>query len=132
MLTLPLTYLATPMTEVSLPAFSKLDFNAEPKVLEKVLRHSIKYSSLAILPVAIAIAILARPSTLLLFGASYEKAWLYLSLLAISSLIYGLGGTQISNLFAAQGQTKMMMKINSLRAVVGVITGLAIIPPSVF
>ncbi len=119
-------YLAFPVSAVLFPTFSKIK---DLDILKKALKHSVKYSSFLILPLTMVMMILAYPLVIFLFGIDYEGSWIYLSLLAISWLTYGLGGVHVRKLLLSQGKTEFIAKLDILTAIIGVITGFLLIPP---
>jgi len=123
-----ITFLTDPIASVLFPAFSKISPKKEPGLLEKALKYSIKYSSLFILPAITLMIILSRPIVVLLFGIEFEDAWLYLALMALGSLDYGLGHWQLRRLLIAQGETPIIAKIEVLNAIIGIFLGFILIP----
>lgn len=121
-------YFTVPISTVLLPMFSKINPIEKPATLRKIYYYSVKYSTFLILPVVALLIVLARPLTTFLFGAEYENAWIYLALLAINWVSYGLGNAQMLKLLIAQGETKLIFKLEALTAAIGVGLSLFLIP----
>jgi len=120
-------YMTWPISLILFPTFSKMS-HEESSTLKKALKYSVKYSSFFILPVVIVIVVLAHPLTVFLFGIDYEASWIYLTLLAMGSLGYGLGGVHLRKLMLSQGETKFIAMLDTLSALIGIIVGLLLIP----
>lgn len=123
-----LLYLTFPVSTILFPMFSKINPEKEPRVLRKIYDYSVKYSSFLILPAIALLIVLARPLTLLLFTAEYENSWIYLTFLAIGWLGYGLGRSHLWKLLRAQGDTKLVAKLDTLTAAIAVCLSLVLIP----
>jgi O-antigen/teichoic acid export membrane protein len=121
-------YIAWPIRLVLFPAFSKIDFTSQPESLKKTLKYAVKYSSLIILPIIALLAVLAHPLILVLFGAEYEYSWVYLSLLSIFAMYYGLGSAHFHKLFMGQGETKFVAKLEAMSALIGITLATILIP----
>lgn len=126
--TMGISYVTIPINITLLPTFSKIDPIREPKILKKTYEYSVKYSSLIVIPIAAYIIILADPITQLLFGSAYKKAGLYLALMTIQWLYYGMGIVHLDTLLRSQAKTRFIAKVNILNAVIGFILGLILIP----
>ena len=124
-----ISYLTFPVFTALLPALSKIDPEKEPDLLRKAYAYCVRYSSLLVLPAIAAMAVLARPITTFLFGEKYQNAWLYLALLSVTKLTFGLGGPHLQRVFTAQGHTKLVAKLDALTTLLAVCLGLALIPP---
>lgn len=121
-------FLAFPIMAILFPTFSKLNPETESATLRKVYNYSVKYSSFFVLPAFALLAILSRPLTVLFFGVDFDTSWLYLMLLAIQSLSYGLGGEHLLKLLAAQNETKLVLKLNLLKAIIAISLSLILVP----
>ena len=114
-----ITFFATPVTTMMLPAFSKLDFRRDQEILQNVFQYSVKYAALIVVPVATMVMALSQPAIGTIFGDSYLHAPLFLSLLSITYLLSSLGSLSIGNLINSQGDTKYNLKLAILQASVG-------------
>ncbi len=114
-----ITFFATPVTTMLLPAFSKLDYRKDAAVLKSVFQYSVKYAALIVVPVSVMIMALAQPAISTIFKADYAQAPLFLALLSITYLFSALGNLSIGNLINSQGDTKYNLKLAILICVIG-------------
>jgi len=114
-----ITFFATPVTTMMLPAFSKLDFRRDQEILQNVFQYSVKYAALIVVPVATMVMALSQPAIGTIFGDSYLHAPLFLALLSITYLLSSLGSLSIGNLINSQGDTKYNLKLAILQASIG-------------
>jgi O-antigen/teichoic acid export membrane protein len=114
-----ITFFATPVTTVLLPAFSKLDYKKDHAVLKNVFQYSVKYAALIVIPVTAIVIVLAQPAIGTIYGNKYTDAPLFLSLLSIAYLFTALGNLSTGNLLNSQGDTKFNLKTNLLTVAVG-------------
>jgi O-antigen/teichoic acid export membrane protein len=122
-----ITFVATPVTTMLFPAFSKLDHQKDPETLKNVFQTSVKYASLLVVPVTVMIMALAQPAISTLFGNKYTEAPLFLALLAIFYLYTVLGNLSIGSLINGQGQTTFNLLIAVITAAVGFPLGFVLI-----
>lgn len=114
-----ITFFATPVTTMLLPAFSKLDHKKDHDVLKNVFQYSVKYSALIVVPVTIMVMALSQPAISTIFQNSYFQAPLFLALSAIVYIFAAAGSLSVSNLINSQGDTKYILKLSILTVVVG-------------
>jgi stage V sporulation protein B len=114
-----ITFIATPVTTMLFPAFSKLDHKKESETLKSVFQTSVKYASLLVVPVAAMIMALSKPAVSTLFGNRYAEAPVFLALLAITYLYPILGSLSVGNLIKGQGQTTFNLIITIITAAIG-------------
>jgi len=114
------SYVTWPMV-VFFPTFSKLNPRGDAKAFKRVFKYSIKYSSAFVIPTAALLMPLSKPISNLVFGAKYETAWLYLTLMMIGMILWGFGSYQIGILLTAQGETKLIAKLNAINTISGVL-----------
>jgi O-antigen/teichoic acid export membrane protein len=114
-----ITFFATPVTTMLLPAFSKLDFRKQPDVLKNVFQYSVKYAALLVLPVTFMVMSLSQPAISTIFRNSYTQAPLFLALMSIIYLLSALGHLSITNLINSQGDTRYNLKLSLLTASIG-------------
>jgi O-antigen/teichoic acid export membrane protein len=122
-----ITFVATPVTTMLFPAFSKLDHRKDPETLKNVFQTSVKYASLLVVPVTAMIMALAQPAISTLFGNKYAEAPLFLALLAIFYLYTVLGNLSIGSLINGQGQTTFNLLIAVITVAVGFPLGFILI-----
>jgi O-antigen/teichoic acid export membrane protein len=120
-------FFATPITTMLFPAFSKLDAQKDKETLKNVFQSSIKYASLLVVPVATLIMCIAEPAISTLFGATYNSAPLFLTLLAATYLYTLFGTLSIGNLLNSQGQTKLNLYLTLITAAIGAPMGYILI-----
>jgi putative peptidoglycan lipid II flippase len=114
-----ITFFATPVTTMLLPAFSKLDYKKDCEVLQNVFQYSIKYAALIVVPVTVMVMSLAQPAIGTIFGGRYFQAPLYLVLLGVVYLLSAFGTLSIGNLINSQGDTKYNLKLTILTVAIG-------------
>ncbi len=114
-----ITFFATPVTTMLLPAFSKLDYRKESKSLQNIFQYSVKYAALLVLPVAALVMSLAQPAINILFQDKYPLAPLFLALLSINYFYTAFGNLSISNLINSQGDTKYNLYLSALVVAIG-------------
>lgn len=101
--------LSSPMAAL-FPAFSKL--NPGGPEAKRLFTLSVRYTSLFILPAAVAIAILSKDLILSIYGASFSIAPLLLSTYALNFLCAGIGSLVIGNLLSGAGESRLILKAN--------------------
>jgi stage V sporulation protein B len=117
-----------PIFTVLFPAFSKLNPSRDKKLLKTVFESSVKYSSLFLVPVIMAITILSAPLIGTIFGDKWLMSPLFLSLYVLGGLPVLLGRMSFNRLLFATGETKMLMKLNALKLCLGITFALLLIP----
>jgi O-antigen/teichoic acid export membrane protein len=114
-----ITFFATPVTTMLLPAFSKLDHQKDHDILRNVFQYSVKYSALIVVPVTIMVMALSQPAIGTIFQNSYVEAPLYLALSSVVYIFSALGSLSINSLINSQGDTKYNLKLSILTVVLG-------------
>ncbi len=114
-----ISFVATPVTTMLLPAFSKLDYRNDKEVLKNVFQYSVKYASLLVVPVAFIVMSLAQPAIATIFQNRYTEAPLYLALSGLVYLLSIFGSLSYGNLINSQGDTKFTLKLSLLQAAIG-------------
>jgi len=127
-LLIPLPVLATPISTVMFPAYSKIDGTKEKKLLDSAFKLAVKYVSLLIVPVAALVIGLSEPLKTLIFGDSFPNASFYLMLLAIVYLYTPLGYINFGPLLKGQGYTKIVMISGLIGLAAGIPTSFLLIP----
>lgn len=82
------------MDRVLYPAYSRLQ--DDPARLKRYYLTSIRYSALAVFPVMVVLALLGGPLLPMALGEKWSEAALPLRILAVSAMIFCLGGTSAS------------------------------------
>jgi O-antigen/teichoic acid export membrane protein len=112
-------FFATPITIMLFPAFSKLNAQENRQTLQTFYQYSVKYASLLVVPVASLVICLSEPAVSTLFGNTYDTAPLFLALLALTYLYTPAGNLSNVNLINSQGQTKDVLLLTLVTAVIG-------------
>ena len=126
--TVLLTFFATPITTMLLPAFSKLDAQHDRETLQIIFKSSIKYSSLLVIPPTVAVMALAHPLVSALFGDKYASAPLFLALLAVSYLLTAFGQLSTLNLISGQGKTRFYFELFVINTAWGIFLAVLLVP----
>ena len=124
-ITIPIVALPNTLASALLPIVSSLSVNYQSKnhqkrLIELVTRYSFFFS----LPIALFLIIFSKQVIVIFSSEKYLEASSLFPILAIASVIYGLGNVFLSNLYAI-GKTKLNRNIVLLT----VITFLAIVYP---
>jgi O-antigen/teichoic acid export membrane protein len=82
--------------------------------IERMLKLSVKYSSLLIMPTTISLIIFSEDFVRIFFGSKYKLAPFYLSLLLLSYLPVSIGSLSIGSLLSSLGRTKIILIVSSL------------------
>ena len=114
-----ITFFATPISTMLLPAFSKLNIEKDKDTLSSVFGFSVKYGSLLVIPVATLVMALSRPAVFTLFGDKFEITPLFLLLLSSVYLFVAFGSLSVNSLLTGQGKTRLVMKLGLLTAAIG-------------
>ncbi len=129
-----LTFVTVPINTVLLPAFSKLNLENDPSLMQTIYASSVKYTALLLIPATLAIMVLSTPLVNTLFGydvtgePKYAFAPLYLTLTVAYYILSGVGILSVGNFLAGLGETKLLMKQGLLTLVVGVPLAVILIP----
>jgi stage V sporulation protein B len=123
-----ISFVTAPIGTVLFPAFSKLDPRSENNILKTVFASSIKYTNIFLIPVAMAITVLATP----LIGTLYGNKWPYAPFfLALSTVFYLLslsGIRSMGTLLSAVGETKLLMEMAALSLILGIPAAFLLVP----
>jgi stage V sporulation protein B len=114
-----ISFFSLPITNMLLPAFSKLDIKKDQVALKNVFQFSVKYSALIVVPVAALVMCLSGPAVSTLFGNEFDSAPFFLAMLSITYLLSATGNLSIGNIINSQGQTNLNLKYSLLTAAIG-------------
>lgn len=114
-----ISFFSIPITTMLFPAFSKFTAEKDRETLRSFFQYSVKYTALFVVPVAFLIICLAEPAVTTLFGDTYISAPLFLALLAATSLYTAVGILSMDNLIKSQGETKYLLKLTIITAIIG-------------
>ena len=123
-----LEFLTFPIATVLFPAFSKFNPQKERQALKKVFTASVKYTSLFVVPVSMALMVLSKPLIGTLYGDKWFNAPIFLSFIVISGLLRPLGNLSMTNLLNGIGKTKIVMKLSLLTLAIGIPAAFFLIP----
>jgi O-antigen/teichoic acid export membrane protein len=126
--TVILTFFIFPLQSVLFPAFSKIDLSKDSQLLKTIYTSSVKYSSLFLVPVTMAIMILSTPLVETLYGDKWLSAPLFLTLVVAGNLVVLLGNLSFGRLLYAMGETKMLIKLGLIDIIIGVPLAFLLIP----
>ncbi|HEX9913575.1 MAG TPA: flippase [Candidatus Bathyarchaeia archaeon] len=107
---------ATPISQVILPLFSKLESNIDD--LKFVYQNSIKYTSLIIFPVIAVIIALSTQIIQVLYDGDYQQAPLYMNLYLAAYFFVGIGSISNLRLLNSRKLTKDTFNVMLLQTVV--------------
>lgn len=123
-----ITFVATPINTMLLPAFSKLNGDTEQSLLKNVYESSIKYTTLMIMPIIAILMALSGPGVSTIFGHTYSQAPFDISLLAINYVFLAFGQYSTSNLINSQEQASIKIILATVTVAMGVPLGLITVP----
>jgi O-antigen/teichoic acid export membrane protein len=124
-----LSFFTYPVQTVLFPAFSKLDPAKDKELLRTVFSSSVKYSSFFVAPAVLALMVLSGPMISSVYGNKWSLAPLFLTLYVIGDLFLLAGNIIYGQLLYATGDTKFLMKLNTLKLLLGVPSAFLLIPP---
>jgi O-antigen/teichoic acid export membrane protein len=96
--------------------------------MHEVVRKSVIYTSIVIIPIAMGLAVFSKPITYMIYGSQYSLAPLYLSLSALTSLTAVLGSYVIGSYLNSIGETVKTMKISLVNYAIYVPLAILLIP----
>ena len=117
-----ITTISVPIATSLLPAFSKIELESEG--VKNLFKHSVKYTSMVILPIATLILIYSREMVKIIYGENYTTASYFLSLSMLQYYLIGIGGLVLGSLFNGLGETKLSLKITIVRSTTLIILAL--------
>ena len=116
----------TPIMTSLLPAFSKLGSDNGSRGVELLFNTSVRYSSLLMAPLSVAVMILSPQLMEVIYGHGYRQASPYLTLYAASFLFVGMGYGILGSLFNGVGETRLTLKLNIVNLLVFLPTAYAL------
>lgn len=123
-----LGFFTIPISRVLFPAFAKINWHEEPKLIKTIFNSSIKYTSLVLVPMTLAMMVLSQPIINTLYGDKWLYAPFFLSLVVILNLYVLFGTITIPNFLSAQGETVFLLKLNLLNLAIGIPLAIILIP----
>jgi len=117
-----------PIITSLLPAFSKLSSNDEGRGVDLLFNLSVRYSSLLMVPLSVAVMILSPQLMEIIYGHQYLWAATYLTLYAVIFLYVGLGYGTLGSLFNGIGETGLTLRLNLVNLLAFLLTAYALTP----
>jgi stage V sporulation protein B len=109
-----------PITTVLFPAFSKLDPRTELQTLKTVFTSSVKYASFILVPITMALMVLAEPIIGTIYPNKWSEAPLYLVYYLTNSLVVVFGNLSIYSFLQGVGESKIVMIQNVITLIIGI------------
>jgi len=106
-----ITVLSLPITTVLLPAFSKLNSEANHKI-RTFFKLANKYTTMIVIPVTFLIIIFSNEIVQIIYGTTYQSAPLFLATYCLLYLLTGLGYLTLTSLYNGLGETKTTLKMS--------------------
>ena len=104
------TILLEPIHNTLFSSFSRIDLDVDRETAVKLLRYSVKYSVLAIIPLTFFAMFFSREVMVVVFGWKYKNAYPYLILLLINYLYMGIGRVTLPSFYKGIGETRILFK----------------------
>ena len=124
-----LEFFTYPLYTTLFPAFSKVDPQKEPEILETVFSSSVKYVAFFLLPATMAMIVLSGPLIGTLYGDKWLSASLFLAFYGLNNLFSIFGNISVNSFLKGVGETKFLLKQNILTLLVGIPLAFLLIPP---
>ncbi len=105
--------------------YSKLNKSED---LNIAANFTIKIIAYFIAPISMFTLFFSKQLITVLFGRYYSEGWIYLSLIALSWLVYCVGENVLYRLLASQGNTKEVFKLSTISIFIGLALYLVLIP----
>lgn len=107
-----ITLLSYPIGTSLFPAFSKVSIDEDRRMVEKMFKLSVKYTSLLVIPASLAVAVFSKELVYTLYGSQFQLAPTYLALYVLTFLCTGLGMFVVPIFFNGQGDTTATLRMN--------------------
>ncbi len=98
------------ITTALLPGFSRLDSSTSENI-RYFFKKVNKYTCLLMIPVTVLLMLFARQIVQIIYGSTYQTAWLFLSLNCIVYFLVAIGYLGLSSLFNGLNDTKTTLKM---------------------
>ncbi|MGA2665385.1 MAG: hypothetical protein ABSF83_10615, partial [Nitrososphaerales archaeon] len=106
--------------------YSRIKGSQEVDILRTVYRQSVRYSTMILLPFALFLIIYGQPFMILFFGSAYSGGGIYLTAMALGTLVVGMGWT--GNVLSSQGDSRYTGLMGILTSVVAAAIAIATVP----
>ncbi|MDG6928500.1 MAG: oligosaccharide flippase family protein [Nitrososphaerota archaeon] len=120
-ITVIISLLVFPIQTVLFPAFSSFD---DRRKLLDFYRLTVKYAGLFVVPAVCLVIALASPIAAAVYGRAYAFTGVFLVILAVPSILVGIGSLSMGNLLNGVGETKK----TSVAGVIGSAGSLVTLP----
>ncbi|MCK5628579.1 flippase, partial [Candidatus Bathyarchaeota archaeon] len=105
-----LAAISIPITTSLLPAFSKLDSSAKDDI-KTFFQHTVKYSTLIVLPLAVMMMLLADDVIQTIYGNDFQSAGIFLAAYCLIYFLVGFGSLTLPSFFNGLGKTRETLKM---------------------
>ena len=122
---LPTSVVGTAIYRVTFPVLSKIQDDDEN--LRLIYRKMIRVSAFVVFPIAMLIAVLARPLVIVLMTEKWEPCIIYLQILCFASMWNPLHLLNL-NLLMVKGRSELFLRIEIVKRILGVIILCVTIP----
>ena len=107
-----MTILTYPITTAMFPMFSKMDPKSQRSDLARGFVLAVKYTSLLMIPVSVAVMVFSRDLIYLTYGSGYTFAPQYLVLLSAFYLLTAISYLVIGNFLSGIADTRTVLKMS--------------------
>jgi len=101
---------SVPVATALVPAFSKIEQEGEAS--KRFFRLSVRYTSMAILPIVTLMTLYSNEIVRIIYGETYTSAAFFVSLSVFQFYLVGLGSLVLTSFFSALGETKTNLKVS--------------------
>jgi stage V sporulation protein B len=123
-----ITFVTVPIGNVLFPAFSKIDPKTEKHLIKTIFASSVKYTNIFLVPLTMALAVLAAP----LINSIYNDKWPFAApLLALNIIFYLLcllGNRSMPHILSAMGETKLLLEMSVISLAISIPVAFILIP----
>lgn len=120
-----ITILITTMTQVALPAFSKLQ--SEPEKLRQGFYKATQFTALISFPIFCGLSSLAPELIPVMFGSQWTASIPVMQILMLIGIVHALGSIN-TNIILALGKPDWALRVNILNAVTNVTAFMIVVP----
>jgi O-antigen/teichoic acid export membrane protein len=100
------------ITTALLPGFSRLDSSTSHRI-RLFFKRANKYTCMLIMPITVLLLLFARQIVQIVYGSTYETAWLFLSLSCIVYFLVAIGYLGLTSLFNGLDDTRTTLKMTA-------------------
>lgn len=110
----------TPISTVLFPQFSMVS-NDKPHLVKSLFKHSIRYTSLLILPIVAFTAFFSKDIVYLFYGSQYVTGPRYLTAISLQYLLVGLGMVTLGSFLSGLGATNVVLKSGLIGFIISIV-----------